>query len=200
MDSREYVDRDSVLLQLGYSSYLKYLRSPLWDLIRREVLYRDECSCCNPKCPHGGDGAKQVHHLSYSRATLLGINPGCLVTLCEGCHKYVEYDGTHKRSPPAVRKLTFFVVSRLTITGKAGRPDPRIGLWWKERWLTNEAPARRIFQRIKRELPDWHKAILLQIRAGEVSRHFVPYLGLRIRCAGRLSPRSSGGGEVGYTT
>ena len=190
MDNREYVDRDGVLLELGYKSYLGYLRSPLWDLIRREILFRDGCTCRNPVCPFGSKGPKQAHHLAYSRPTLLGINPSCIVTLCKGCHEYVEFDDGKKRDPVAARKLTFYVVSRLN--QKKGRGDGRIGKWYRDQWMLNQESARRVFRRIRTELPEWHDTILLQIRARLVSKLFIPYLGLKVVPPGNPPPIDTG--------
>lgn len=81
---RAYLDRNQLLLTLGFSSYPEYLRSSLWRSIRLKRL-KKRCSLCpNP--------AAQLHHLSYSKEVLLGLDGSKLVSLCRVCHNLIEFD------------------------------------------------------------------------------------------------------------
>jgi hypothetical protein len=88
-----YLNRWKVLRKLGFNSYNHYLSSPLWRGIRKKVLTTHKfCRICHRK-------AVQVHHLSYSRAVLLGENLRPLVPICIGCHHKIEFDKQgYKRS------------------------------------------------------------------------------------------------------
>lgn len=59
---------------------LAYLRSPAWQSLRNQVLYRDrrQCQTCGCKT------RLNVHHITYKN---LGAEPlDNLVTLCDTCH------------------------------------------------------------------------------------------------------------------
>ena len=77
--------RDVILQEMGFSSYSKYLRSPLWNGIRRRVLSRDNHTCffCNNR-------AKKVHHSSYAKRILKGEILRGMVSICYCCHKLLE--------------------------------------------------------------------------------------------------------------
>lgn len=81
-----YAERNEVLKSLGYPTYNHYLSSDLWSGIRNRVLLRDGYAC--NLCIARGNA---VHHLSYSREVLLGEDDSSLVTLCNRCHKKVEF-------------------------------------------------------------------------------------------------------------
>jgi len=66
-----------------------YLHSPFWFVIRNIVLFRDSflCRICNKQ-------ATTVHHLYYGPDVLYGRDLAALVSLCEPCHKKIEFDST----------------------------------------------------------------------------------------------------------
>jgi 5-methylcytosine-specific restriction endonuclease McrA len=75
------------------NDYLKYLRSPEWDIIRKRRIQFDQGRCKN--C-----GAKlhlQVHNLSYDRLGDEDVKSD-LKTLCVDCHLKVERFKRRKRS------------------------------------------------------------------------------------------------------
>lgn len=80
----KYFERNEILVELGFATYKEYLESELWKGIKSEVFKKSRtCSLC--------DGlAFQVHHLDYSRETLLGLNPRGLTPICRPCHEKVE--------------------------------------------------------------------------------------------------------------
>lgn len=78
---------------LSFTNYGdEYLRTPLWQKIRRRVLKRDGYLCY--RC---GGKAAQVHHRSYGDAVLLGNDNEKLVSLCGGCHHFVSVDDSGNR-------------------------------------------------------------------------------------------------------
>lgn len=64
-------------LRLNYS-YLKYLSSDHWAVLRIKILTRDNFKC---KC---GSEATQVHHLTYER--IQNELDEDLVSICRSCH------------------------------------------------------------------------------------------------------------------
>lgn len=102
-----------VLEVLGYRNYQQYLESPLWNLIRREVLYRDEGECLSLWCKRR-TRVLQVHHLDYSLPILQGLEPWELVTLCKDCHTGVEFSGRKKLNLYQSREKTLYVITGLT--------------------------------------------------------------------------------------
>lgn len=95
-----FVDaRADSLLYLGMANYAEYLASPLWESIRKRVLDRE-----NRICRLCGEEASQVHHRSYSKATMLGDRIDRLVALCRECHRWIEFDGDRKCDPKEAEK------------------------------------------------------------------------------------------------
>lgn len=89
-----YSDRNRLVVELGYENYNDYLSSPLWAGIRTRVLAH-----LNPICRLCGKAGKQIHHLNYSRDTLLGKKLDGMIVLCYRCHRKCEYKGGNvKRS------------------------------------------------------------------------------------------------------
>jgi len=70
-------------------SYSEYLKSPKWARIRGSVFARDEykCQCCF-------QASKCVHHRRYTHEVLDGRHDcmHLLISLCEDCHEYVEFE------------------------------------------------------------------------------------------------------------
>ncbi|WP_126223490.1 hypothetical protein [Burkholderia ambifaria] len=86
-------DREAILLSMGYRDYDNYLSRALWKKIKQRVLERDDWTCrrCNGK-------AELVHHRSYSREVLEGLDDSMLAAVCDGCHHVVEFrdDGARR--------------------------------------------------------------------------------------------------------
>lgn len=91
--STAIVDRESSLELLGYDDYPAYLRSALWHRIRRKVYAR-----ANGKCEACGEcKPENVHHWSYSVATLMGRKLKNLEAVCKRCHdQFHEEPGISK--------------------------------------------------------------------------------------------------------
>lgn len=86
-----YTERNRLLKELGFESYDAYLQSPLWKLIRSRLL-KGRCIVCR-------EPGQVLHHISYSRDTLLGRDSRMLKVLCHRCHTRIEVtDKGHKRS------------------------------------------------------------------------------------------------------
>lgn len=67
--------------------YHTYLKSKLWRRIRSRILKRDSHAC--KRC---GGKATAVHHRSYDVEVLRGNKDDQLVSVCEGCHTFIEFD------------------------------------------------------------------------------------------------------------
>lgn len=87
-----YGSRNKVLAQIGFASYDLYLASSLWAGIRAKVLKGADCYGCGGK-------PNQVHHRSYSKATMLGGRMDRLVAVCEFCHTAAEFANGLKVGP-----------------------------------------------------------------------------------------------------
>lgn len=83
-----YQNRGAMLRWLGYSSYKKYLASPLWLEIRQRVLLRDQGMCRGHGCCCV---ATECHHDSYARDVLEGINIEPVRSACRRCHTIWEF-------------------------------------------------------------------------------------------------------------
>ena len=88
-----YVKRDETLAKMGFESYANYLASPLWQAIRSAKIAVDpNCEICNEKAEH-------VHHLSYKFSVLRGQKRYWLVSVCQKCHRKIEFTkGGKKRT------------------------------------------------------------------------------------------------------
>lgn len=105
----------SGIRDVGFNSYSEYLQSDLWKSIRNKVLNAAKFKCC--MCHQT---ATQVHHRSYNRENLLGINLKGLVALCGRCHYAIEFtDGKKNDLGKANRKLKVVLRERRKIKKKA---------------------------------------------------------------------------------
>lgn len=101
---KAYKRRNQRLLTLGYESYSEYLASDDWEILRQQVLERDDRKCVACHKP-----AKCIHHTKYSRRTLdpRSTPTEALVSLCHSCHRFIEFDkdGTKLPIKRTLRKL-----------------------------------------------------------------------------------------------
>lgn len=93
-------DRASSLEYLGFDDYASYLRSKLWSDIRRKVYKRanGKCEACAERKP------ENIHHWSYSVATLMGKKLKNLEAVCKICHD--QFHKEPRRHGPSGRQLT----------------------------------------------------------------------------------------------
>ena len=110
-----YHQRNLLLKELGFvddrnrASYFHYLQSKLWHGIRKRA-YRIHGRNCK-LCPHR---ATLVHHLSYSRAVLMGHDLTQLAPLCKICHNRVEMrKGRKRKLVSAQLRYTTLLVKRI---------------------------------------------------------------------------------------
>ena len=73
-----------------------FLRSPLWQKKRLEIMQRDNFTCCKCGCTHK---ELQVHHIKYIK----GRKPWeydneDLITLCNDCHERHHFNPKLRRS------------------------------------------------------------------------------------------------------
>ena len=106
-----YLQRNILLVELGFKTYEDYLLSNLWKRIRAKVLDRDEreCRLC-------GVTSYMVHHLDYKKDTLLGKSFTGLVTICQLCHNKVEFNRYGEKRSLSDAKSTYKRMSRLPKT------------------------------------------------------------------------------------
>ena len=85
IETDPYQFRNKTLKQLGFMSYSEYLGSNFWKGVRDFFLkHHCECVAC-------GSQATQVHHVSYSRKNLSGVNHEGMYSLCRPCHERIEF-------------------------------------------------------------------------------------------------------------
>lgn len=74
------------------AEYKAYMKSDQWKEIRLVVLSRDHytCLCC-------GDPATEVHHRSYSRRVLDGLDNSKLASICARCHTRIHFTDDNER-------------------------------------------------------------------------------------------------------
>jgi len=79
-------------------TYNDYLKSPLWQILRRQALCRarNRCSVCKSEVD------LHVHHKTY--ANVGNEQPNDLVVLCESCHTQ-EHDKPATDGQPLLREV-----------------------------------------------------------------------------------------------
>ena len=137
-----YQDRNSTLKELGYSSYQEYLNSDFWKSLRDRLLafYKFKCRACR-KPTH------TIHHVSYDRDTLLGVNTRFLVPLCGGCHLKVEFsiDGDKLTLKKAYVKYKKHIQIRKSIAKKVNSSKGRKRQKYLD-WLKRTGQIKKMFE------------------------------------------------------
>ena len=78
----------------NFETYQDYLNSPMWAEIRERVWNRDNGTCVACDAP-----GHCVHHRSYKDRVLRGEWDSDLITLCDACHKYIEFESDGSKIP-----------------------------------------------------------------------------------------------------
>lgn len=125
-------DREETLKMIGFDNYSEYLQSDLWKAIRRIVLERDAFRCRIRRCNKKAD---QVHHFTYSPATLVGRNPAGLLSVCRDCRKVIEFDGKQKRTLKESQTKMLEMVLDLQLN--EGQSCPKVGHWFRNQFQAN---------------------------------------------------------------
>ena len=102
--------RSAILHRLGYSSYAKYLKSPLWKSIKQRVYakYGASCQLC------GMSIGVTLHHQSYTEANLSGRSLKDLHPICHRCHDEIHIDpDTRKKLPLSEVRKRFIAAVRV---------------------------------------------------------------------------------------
>ena len=124
------------------ADYADYLKSPLWQKIKRRVLKRDGKTC--RRC---GGKATRVHHRSYTDKVLAGNDDEQLASICEGCHNFIHFDDNgYKRSPEETDRFL------MTRDESKAFPVPQVDLrlrWRKDPpgWNRMSALQKQVFER-----------------------------------------------------
>lgn len=91
-----YTIRNLILIELGFDSYRKYLKSGLWKTIKTRAFYQLGRVCAICKEP-----AEVIHHRRYTKENLSGTSLEYMIPLCNKCHAGIEFnDGGHKTLQP----------------------------------------------------------------------------------------------------
>lgn len=85
-----YRDRFKNVRLLGFDSYKQYLKSDLWEAVRKLKLESE------PFCQKCRKPATQVHHLSYALEVLVGSVLSGLFSCCRACHEAAEIQNGEK--------------------------------------------------------------------------------------------------------
>jgi len=112
----DYLERDRILLRLGFVSYSKYLNSDLWKSIRLRAFAQHGGSC--KMC---GELTSTLHHTNYGYEVLSGKTLKGLVPLCSVCHYAIEFAGKTKRSLCEANNKLALWISKGTSPVKKGR-------------------------------------------------------------------------------
>lgn len=169
-----YSDRHNNVKLLKFKDYYEYQLSPLWDIIRRTVIANNCNRCEGLRCKRTCK-VIQVHHLAYSMPVLLGINPGCLISLCKDCHTWCEFDDNGKKinDTYVVRSRTLFCVSNFRYLSGSNR---NIGTFFKTRFALHQDCAQLIFKRLREQHPEWALLTIKWLYFGVLPYGFVDYL------------------------
>lgn len=160
---------------LGYSSKEEYLHSPLYRTIQREILNRDSLLCRTKSC---NNPAKIAAFIGYSKPVLLGIAPGCIVSVCKDCIRRATEGGLESE----------FIANRILLYVSGFRKTSRfsnrnIGIWFKNQFADNQSLARRLYKILSEQHPGYSKLVKRVIEApnpftGETSLYYGEYLGI----------------------
>lgn len=156
-----YQDRNEVLISIGFNTYLDYLKSPLWQAIRKEVLIRDGLHCRAKRCSQ--TGVKHAHHVSYAKSVLMGLSCGRIITLCDKHHEEIEFDS--KGNKVDLRQACWNTLVLTTgIKPRKGVSDRRIGFWFRDQGRTSVDTGIRVIKRLQAESPEWWIKVLRYLK------------------------------------
>lgn len=97
-----YGSRNTNLAMMGFITYAKYLKSALWERIRKKVFAQKGKHCS--LCPQD---ATIIHHNRYHLEDLTGTTTEHLWPLCEECHGFLEFGPGNAKKPLHEAKATF---------------------------------------------------------------------------------------------
>lgn len=96
--------REKALLALGFQDYRDYLNSDLWRKIKANLLEK------RPNCELCGNVAITGHHKKYMQESLTNANDKFLVSICQGCHYHIEFDGDGKKNSQQIANTKMLVL------------------------------------------------------------------------------------------
>ena len=112
-----YALRNVLLRLLGFGTYAQYLACDMWVRIRTAVIVRD-----GSRCVLCGASAYAVHHLDYRKATLVGETMDGLVSICDMCHKKVEFTRSGKKRTLVQSVATYHSIIRKMARWNSPKP------------------------------------------------------------------------------
>ena len=115
-----YNQRNELLVNLGFLSYVDYLSSELWAEIRNAILVRDDgrCRVCKNR-------ASVVHHIDYSEETMRGDLFDGLVAVCHGCHEKIEFDKDGKKRTLLQSRSAYYAACKKKLLNKLQHKNKR---------------------------------------------------------------------------
>jgi hypothetical protein len=89
---KQFVKRNAILKESGFSDYQSFLKSPIWNQSKARIqkkisqgkTWYDCCFCCGTK------ENLQLHHLKYSKTNLSGGVGNYLKYVCGKCHETIH--------------------------------------------------------------------------------------------------------------
>lgn len=78
---------DYLIREVGNNNYNEYLSSTHWKKVKKVILNRDKFLCRSRNC---SNKPSQVAPLGFSLATVFGLSPGNLISLCTNHFDYVN--------------------------------------------------------------------------------------------------------------
>lgn len=115
-------ERQDSLDKLGFDDYESYLASNLWASIRKRIFARagNTCECCGEGKP------ANIHHWSYSVATLQGEKPQHLEAVCRVCHEKFHAEARPTKKQLERRAFRALVKSGGIVAQKPKDMTPRL--------------------------------------------------------------------------
>ncbi len=104
-----YRANPGALFKVELLDYADYLQSPVWFIIRNIVLYRDNFTLTVCRAP-----ATEVHHISYEIDVLYGKELDPIVSVCERCHRRIEFDDSGVKIYDLAEKKRLYEALRAT--------------------------------------------------------------------------------------
>lgn len=142
-----------IVRELGFKGMKEYARSPLYTVIKRNVLERDQGRCRAFGCTR-----HEASRISYVTATKFSLlTPFHIFSLCD-----THYKMFHIKAPPNSEQISINNVFRGVsgISKRIGMSDLRIGYWFRDqqRSEANLATCRAIRANLSSSFPEeWER-------------------------------------------
>lgn len=157
--------------EIGYSSITEYSHSKLFNLIAEEILKRDEYKCKSRTCRNTANG---ISFVEFHLPALLGICTGLIYSMCKDCRTWCR--GENLELKHVSNRVLFKVAGIRKLNGVN---DDKIGYFYKERFEFGTKLNRKIYKRLKKELPDVYATINHMLTVKVIPETYYYQLGLK---------------------